>query len=115
MQRRKVLLDECIDRRLGRHLPNHDIATVAELGWAGVKNGDLLARAAEQFDCLLTVDQGLPFQHDLSRWDIAVVVVRARSNRLQDLVSLIVDIEVAIQRTSPGSVTRVGRHPADGA
>ena len=57
----KVLLDECVDRRLARHVTGHDVTTVPEAGWAGLKNGGLLKRAQEQFDVFVTIDRNLPF------------------------------------------------------
>jgi hypothetical protein len=62
----KVLLDECVDRRLARDIEGHEVRTVPEAGWAGLKNGELLKRAQGQFDIFVTVDRNLPFQRDLS-------------------------------------------------
>jgi hypothetical protein len=78
----KVLLDECVDRRLARDIAGHEVRTEPETGWAGLKNGELLKRAQEQFDVFVTVDRNLPFQRDLSVFSIAVVVLRAQTNRL---------------------------------
>ena len=82
-------LDECVDRRLAGDIQGHDVKTVPEAGWATLTNGDLLARAEHEFEAFVTVDRNLPFQQDLSRFSIAVIVLRARSNRLADLRSLI--------------------------
>jgi hypothetical protein len=57
----RLLLDECVDRRLARDIVGHEVSTVGDLGWAGVKNGALLARAAGQFDVFVTVDRNLSF------------------------------------------------------
>jgi hypothetical protein len=57
----KVLLDECVDRRLARDIEGHEVRTVPEAGWAGLKNGELLKRAQDQFDVFVTVDRNLPF------------------------------------------------------
>jgi hypothetical protein len=54
-----VLLDECVPRKLRRELTGHDVRTVTEMGWSGIKNGPLLRRAAQDFDIFLTVDQGV--------------------------------------------------------
>ena len=80
----RVLLDECVDRRLAADIPGHDVQTVPEAGWAALKNGDLLSRAQHEFDALVTTDRNLPFQQDLSRFSLAIVVLRARSNRVVD-------------------------------
>lgn len=80
-----MLLDECIDARLARDIAGHDTKTVPQAAWAGLKNGVLLGRAEGQFDAFVTVDRNLPAQQNLSRFSIAVIVLRARSNRLADL------------------------------
>jgi len=72
----RILLDECVPRRLRRELPEHDVHTVAEMGWAGKKNGELLQSLAGQgFEVLLTVDQNLRHQQNLKAAGIAVVVL----------------------------------------
>ncbi len=108
MTRPKVLLDECVDRRFARALPDHEVQSVASMGWSGIKNGDLISRAAAQFDCLITVDQGMPFQHDLGRFDIALLVLRAKTNRLQDLLVLAPDVLAALASIKAGTVAGWG-------
>jgi predicted nuclease of predicted toxin-antitoxin system len=81
----RILLDECVPRKLRGELPGHDIKTVAEMGWAGTKNGVLLQRAAAEFEVLLTVDQGLPYQQNLAGLPFAVVIIKAPSNDINDL------------------------------
>ncbi len=104
----KVLLDECVDRRLARELTAFDVRTVADLGWAGITNGELLSRAALEFDVFLTVDRNLPFQQHLPKYQIAVILVEAVSNRLSDLVKLAPQIVAVIPKAPGGTVTRVG-------
>jgi hypothetical protein len=87
-----VLLDECVDRRLAADIRGHDVKTVPEAGWAALKNGDLLSRAQHEFDALVTTDRNLPFQQDLSRFPIAIIVLRARSNRVVDLRLLVPEL-----------------------
>jgi Domain of unknown function (DUF5615) len=55
----KVLLDECVDWRLGRDIVGHDVKTARQMGWAAIKNGELLALAEQQFDAFVTVDRNL--------------------------------------------------------
>ena len=62
----KVLLDECVDWRLARDIVGHDVKTARQMGWASIKNGELLALAAEQFDVFVTVDRNLSSQQNLS-------------------------------------------------
>jgi predicted nuclease of predicted toxin-antitoxin system len=82
----RLLLDESIPVKLRRALPNHDVRTVVEMGWSGVKNGKLLALAADEFDALVTVDKNLPYQQNLNTLPVAVIVSgcasRTRSSRL---------------------------------
>ncbi len=75
-----------LDRRLKQWLPEGvEAVTVRERGWDSKKNGELLALAEEEFDVVLTTDSGIPHQQDLSQFDLTVVVLSAKSNRLSDL------------------------------
>ncbi|MBE9229658.1 DUF5615 family PIN-like protein [Phormidium sp. LEGE 05292] len=81
----KLLLDECIDRKLAREFVGYEVKTVPQMGWTGTKNGQLLTLAAAEFDVFITVDRNLSFQQNLPEFDIAVIVLQASSNRLADL------------------------------
>ena len=83
----RLLLDESVPRRLRRALPAHVVKTAVEMGWGGVKNGALMALAAAEFDAFVTVDQNLPYQHNVATLPIAVVVLVAHSNELHVLPS----------------------------
>ena len=85
----KLLLDECIDRRLAKEIEGHEVVTVPQAGWAGIQNGELLRLAQAQFDVFVTVDRNLSFQQHLSQFTIAVIVLQAPTNRLKDLCPLI--------------------------
>ncbi len=83
----KILIDECVPRKLKRNLSSHDCLTVPEAGLAGTKNGQLLSLAQERgFEVFLTIDRGLEFEQDLSCLSIAVMIVRAKSSRTRDLL-----------------------------
>jgi hypothetical protein len=103
----RVLLDECIDWRLSREILGHDVNTVRQMGWTNVKDGPLLALAAERFDAFVTVDRNLPFQQNLSLLPIRVVVLVARSNRLERLKRLLPKLLTAIQTAQTGSATLI--------
>ncbi len=79
----RVLLDECVPRRLRRELPGHEVSTVTGHGRSGIKNGKLLALADAELDVFLTVDQNLKYQQNLSPFRIAIILLVARNNRLQ--------------------------------
>ena len=85
----KILLDEGIDRRLAKDITGHEVKTVPEMGWATIKNGELLTLAEKDFEVFVTVDRNLSFQQNLPRYNLVVIVLRARSNRLRDLRPLI--------------------------
>lgn len=108
----KVLIDENLPRKLAGFLKGHECRTVAECGWAGKKNGELLLLAELIFDVLLTLDKSVPDQHDLHSYRIAVLIIRARSNRIQDLLPFVPDCIAALARIQPGEVLRVGRTQA---
>jgi hypothetical protein len=97
-----VLLDECVDWRLGRELGVHAVKTARQMGWTTLKNGELLALASAQFDVFVTVDRNLSFQQDIVSFPIAVVVLQAKTNRLVDLKPLIPSLLSAIEATPCG-------------
>jgi hypothetical protein len=108
----KILLDECIDRRLAQNLVGHEVKTVPQMGWAGVKNGQLLALAAVQFDAFITVDRNLSFQQNLPKFDIAVLVLQAPSNRLKDLQPLAPQILVSLTTAVSGEAIFISEKKA---
>jgi len=85
----KILLDECLPRKLGLLLVGHEAVTVAQAGWKGIKNGELLALAQEGFDVFLTIDQNLAAQQNLPKFKIAVIVIESKSSELEQLVCLV--------------------------
>ena len=85
----KLLLEECTPKRLLLDFAGHDVQTVEEAGFKGLKNGALLQRASSAFDVLITVDQNLPFQQNAANLSIAVVILGASSNRYSDLKTLV--------------------------
>jgi len=89
----RVLLDECLDWRLARHISGHYVKSIRQMNWIGVENGELIALAARSFD-VLTVDQNIPFQQNL----------RARTNQLVDLKPLVPTLLLAIERAKPGAI-----------
>ena len=104
----KILLDENLDWRLERFLPGHEIKSVPRLGWAGLKNGKLLARAAqENFDVLLTMDGSMASQQNLSKIKLAIVALRAPSNRLADTSPLMLKVLALLPTLKPGKVVKV--------
>jgi hypothetical protein len=104
----RILLDECIDWRLSRAIVGHEVKTARQMGWASIKNGELLALASDRFDVFVTVDRNLSFQQNLQDQRIAVIVLHARTNRIADLLPLVPDLLSAIASATPGIVSRIG-------
>ena len=100
-----ILLDENLDWRLRRDLPGHTVESVPLIGWAGPKNGVLLARAEERFDVLLTMDSNMVHQQNLARFKIAVIALQARSNRLADTRPLMPRVLAVLPSLQPGTLT----------
>jgi hypothetical protein len=90
-------------------LPDHECWTVPRAGFAGKKNGELLALAEDaDFDVLLTVDQGLAYQQNLSGRTIAILLIRPRSNKLVDLLPHMAASCDALRSIKPGELVRIG-------
>lgn len=101
----KILLDECIDRRLATYLIEYNVKTVSQMGWSGTKNGQLLGLAAVEFDVFITVDQNLPFEQNLQQFDLAIIVLQTFSNPLADLKLLVPQIISSLPQISKGEAT----------
>ncbi len=101
----KILLDESVPRLLKLRLPQLDISTVQEMGWAGVRNGELLRRAEEQFEVLVTADQNLRYQQNLSGRKLAILVLP--SNQVPLVARLLPVVETLLTSIQPGTVVDV--------
>jgi len=104
----KLLLDECLPRKLKNHLLGHECHTVPEAGWAGKKNGELLLLGEKSgFDIFLTLDRGMEHEQNLKGVGIAVILLSARSSRLADLLPRIPAILTALPSIRRGQLVRV--------
>lgn len=104
----RILLDECLPRRLALHFPADCIVkTVQGQGWSGKRNGELMRLAELEFDVFVTMDRGIEYQQNLSGFDLGVILVRAVSNRLGDVLPLLPDLTRALQTTAPGQFRQV--------
>lgn len=103
----RLLLDECVPRRLRRELSDHEVRTVPEMGWAARQNGELLKLASNLFDVFITVDQRLSYQQDVERFSIAILVLVARRNKLEFLLPLMPELRRVLGDVQPGKVYHV--------
>jgi len=103
----RILIDECLDWRLCRALPEHHCTSVNQMRWHGLTNGMLLQKAQTEFDVFLTGDTNLSFQQNLTRFNIAVVVLEARSTRLVDTIKLMPQVKSILTNIQRGQVIRI--------
>jgi predicted nuclease of predicted toxin-antitoxin system len=103
-----VLLDGCVPSRLADELPDHEISTAPKMSWADLDDGPLLDAMAEQFDVLVTVDKSLPKQQRIDNRPLAVVVLRAKTNRLADLLPYVSKLRAVLESAQPGQVYEIG-------
>ena len=103
----RVLLDEQIPWRLRYYFPGHETFTTAYMGWKSKGNGELLALVRSEFDVLITADKGIEYQQHVTKADVAVIVLRAKSNRLRDLRPLVPQVLNHLDLVERGSVTRI--------
>jgi hypothetical protein len=105
----RILLDECIDRRLAKEISGHEVKTAPEMDWAGLDNGKLLARAQKAFDVFIAVDRNLTFQQNLPKFDIAVLVLQSPTNRFKDLLPLIPKVLDVLVKPQKGKAVFINR------
>lgn len=104
----RILLDENLDWRLERSLTGHAVESVQRNGWAGTKNGALLAKAATSFDVFITMDGNIAFQQNFAQLPLILIALRARSNRLADTAPLMAQVLSLLPTLRPGTLTVVG-------
>ncbi|WP_218068052.1 DUF5615 family PIN-like protein [Candidatus Thiosymbion oneisti] len=83
------MLDECVDWRFLNELPEYTVKTVRQMGWSGLKNGELLDKAQHEFDVLITTDKNIKYQQNLSEYEISVIVLDVCINDLEHIQSLV--------------------------
>ena len=104
----RLLLDENLPHELRHLLVGHEVFTVAYMGWQGLENGALLARAAEEgFEAVLTMDVGIAYEQSLVRLPVSVLLIRSASNAIDDLKPLLPAILQALDRLPPRTLLRV--------
>jgi hypothetical protein len=103
----RLLLDECVDRRLAAFIPGHHVDSVQDVGWRSIQNGELLRLAETRYDVFVTVDRNLAFQQPIGRFQLAVIVLRAKSNDVDDLRPLVPKLLAALPLARPGTINWV--------
>ena len=105
----KVVLDECLPVDFRHYLLGHEVHTAQWAGFKSLKNGQLLKQAElAGYDVFLTVDQGIPHQQNLIKRKIAVLILRTRTNQLEDLLPMVEDILISLSKLQPGETAYTG-------
>lgn len=102
----RILIDECLNWRLSRALTGHYAVSAQKMGWAGLKNSVLLIEAEKQFDVFITGDLNLNFQQDVTKYNIAVVVLHSESTQLHHTLPLMPKV-LLLPTLKPGQVVDV--------
>jgi predicted nuclease of predicted toxin-antitoxin system len=103
----KILIDECLPRKLKRELPGHEVKTVPEAGWAGTKNGALLRLMAGVYDVFITIDNNLEDQQQLANQPVGFIVLSAVNNKLATLQPLMSEVREVLETIQPGQVINI--------
>ena len=104
----KILLDECVNQRPAPDFIGHEVSTVKRMGWKSKQNGELLTLAAKSFEVFVTTDRNLSFQQNVQRFDIVVVVMTAKTNRLIDLRPIVPALLKVLPFLKKGHVREIG-------
>jgi hypothetical protein len=109
----RILLDECLPRGLAGQLTGQYVKTVPQVGWASIGNGKLLLLIAEsgKFDVFLTMDKNLPRQNQIRELPFAIVILRAKSNRLEHVLPFAAELLRRLSEFKAGN-TYILRQPA---
>ena len=107
----RVLLDENLPHDLAGALTGHAVSTVQGLGWVGTKNGALLKRAGEVCDVFITMDANIERQQNLTSLPFGVVVIRAPSNRMKELLPILPELLQVVDTVRPGEARHIGKSP----
>ncbi len=105
----KVILDECLPRKLKSCFEGYEVATVPEMSWAGRKNGALVRQAEMSFDVFVTADQNIQYQQNLCSISIRMIVMVAPNNQFETLLPLIPKMLRAMEAAQSGDMVIVGR------
>lgn len=103
----KILLDEDVPHALRHEFPEHDVRTAQYMGWNGKKNGELLALARDEFDALITLDQNMPEQQNLTEEDVGVLILVAGTDDVEALKALVSEIRDVLHRIRRGQVVHI--------
>jgi predicted nuclease of predicted toxin-antitoxin system len=93
----KILLDECITKRLKNHLLEFEVYTIRELDLSGIKNGKLMTYCVDNnFDILLTIDKNLMYQQNLDKHPLTIAVLNSFTSKIEELITFLPSFKLQI-------------------
>ena len=101
----KIIIDECVPSIVKRGLPERKIVSVQEMGWAGIKNGELLRLVAAEFDVFVTSDKNLRYQQNLTGLDLAIILLP--SNQVPVVRSLLPKLDETLNDIGPSDFIEI--------
>ncbi len=107
----KLLLDECLPRKLKGELPGHEVKTVPEMGWAGIENGELLPLIEAKFDAFITIDSNMRYQQNMSGRSFALMVLEAHDNTIETLLPLLAQVLAALSFLVAAQIVKITAQP----
>lgn len=95
----KILLDECVTKKLKLHLSEYEVFTVTEMNWSGIKNGKLLSLCVDNnFNLLLTIDKNLMFQQNIEKFNIIIAVFNSTSSKIEELILFLPSFKLQVDQ-----------------
>jgi hypothetical protein len=104
----RIVLDACVPEPLRLEISGHEVVTARYLGLSRLEDSQVVSAIEADWDVLITCDRNLPWQNKFAGRDIAVIVLRARTNKLQDLVPLVPTLQATLTDISSGEVREIG-------
>lgn len=100
----KILLDECVTKKLIPFLKDHEVSTVSQMKWNGLKNGELISKVEQAgFEMLLTIDKKIKYQQNISKYNIIIVIINTSSSSIESLSEYIPNLNKAIGSFEKGN------------
>ncbi|MEN9548981.1 MAG: hypothetical protein RIR12_1572 [Bacteroidota bacterium] len=95
----KILLDECVTKRLKNHLTEFDVFTIRELDLSGIKNGKLMTYCVENnFDILLTIDKNLMYQQNLDKYPVTIAILNCVTSKIEELSTFLPSFKSQVEK-----------------
>ena len=95
----KILLDECVTKRLKNHLTEFNIFTIRELNLSGIKNGKLMTYCVKNnFDLLLTIDKNLMYQQNLDKYPVTIAVLNCFTSKIEELITFLPSFKLQVDK-----------------